>query len=122
MTRNVQKGSGFSILQWLSRSATVLLLISSGLSLFVRLTLRQLDVTTVFAMLALAAWSFVLGIVVLTLLSAWLIASAVRHGSITFLSVDTPLQSQEAIGSKSQISPISDCPGSECFERRSIGT
>ncbi|MFO0698203.1 MAG: hypothetical protein U0236_03155 [Nitrospira sp.] len=102
MNSYVHKNSQLSISRLLGGTAAALLLIGSGLSLFVRLTLRQLDVTTVFAMLAFGAWSLALGVAVLALLSVWLIVGWARHGSIIFLSADTSLQNQGAMDSKTQ--------------------
>ena len=102
MNSYADKDNRLSISQWLGMVVVALFLVGSGLSLFVRLTLKQLDVTTVFAMLAFAAWSLVLGVAVLALLSVWLIVGWVRHGSITFLSVDTSWQNHEATTSKSR--------------------
>ena len=60
-------------------TVSILFLMSAGLELFVRQAFRQADITTVLLALALAAWSSVLGIVGLVLLSFWWVVRQVRE-------------------------------------------
>jgi hypothetical protein len=56
---------------WIVGSASLLLLISAGLELFVQQTLGHNDVATVILALLLALWSYVLGLGVFLVLAVW---------------------------------------------------
>jgi hypothetical protein len=56
---------------WIIGSASLLLLISAGLELFVQQTLGHNSVATVILALLLALWSYVLGLGILLVLAVW---------------------------------------------------
>jgi len=55
---------------------TVLVLMGAGLNLFVIQTLGSFDVASVLLALYVAQWAFVLGLIVLLVLSVWLLWTA----------------------------------------------
>jgi hypothetical protein len=79
MNRKAQENVVFRGMGWMIGTVSILFLMSAGLELFVRQAFRQADITTVLLALALAAWSSVLGIVGLVLLSFWWVVRQVRE-------------------------------------------
>lgn len=74
MNSKTRKNGAFQRMGWGVGSASLLLLISAGLELFVRQTLGHNSVATVLLALSLAFWSYVLGLGVLLFLAVrWLV-------------------------------------------------
>ena len=71
MNSKTRESGEFPRTGWVVGSASLLLLISAGLELFVQQTLRHNSVATVLLALFLALWSYVLGVGVLLVLAMW---------------------------------------------------
>jgi hypothetical protein len=66
-------------MEWVLGSAGTLLVLSVGLELVVRLTFEHFSLTTVLLVLSLAAWSFVLGMSGLVIISLWWLVGRMRE-------------------------------------------
>ena len=74
MNNKSQGNAVFQGMGWVAGIASLLLLISAGLELFVQQTLGHHSVATVLLALSLASWSYVLGLVGLLFLAVrWLV-------------------------------------------------
>jgi len=71
MHSKTRENGEFQWTGWVVGGASLLLLISAGLELFVQQTLGHNDVATVILALYLALWSYVLGLGVLLILAMW---------------------------------------------------
>jgi len=71
MNSKTRENGEFQWTGWVVGGASLLLLISAGLELFVQQTLGHNDVATVILALYLALWSYVLGLGVLLILAMW---------------------------------------------------
>jgi hypothetical protein len=71
MNSKTRENGEFQRTGWIIGSASLLLLISAGLELFVQQTLGHNDVATVILALLLALWSYVLGLGVFLILAVW---------------------------------------------------
>ena len=71
MHSKTRENGEFQWAGWVVGGASLLLLISAGLELFVQQTLGHNDVATVILALYLALWSYVLGLGVLLILAMW---------------------------------------------------
>jgi hypothetical protein len=71
MNSTTRENGVFQRTGWVVGSASLLLLISAGLELFVQQTLGHNSVATVILALFLALWSYVLGLGVLLFLAMW---------------------------------------------------
>ena len=71
MNSKTRENGEFKGMGWVVGSASLLLLLSAGLELFVQQTLEHNSVATVLLALYLALWSYVLGLGVLLLLAMW---------------------------------------------------
>jgi len=71
MNSKTQGNAVFQGIGWVVGSASLLLLISAGLELFVQQTLGHNSVAIVILALLLALWSYVLGLGILLVLAVW---------------------------------------------------
>ena len=71
MNSKTRENGEFQRTGWIVGSASLLLLISAGLELFVQQTLGHNSVATVILALLLALWSYVLGLGILLVLAVW---------------------------------------------------
>jgi hypothetical protein len=71
MNSKTRENGEFQRTGWIVGSASLLLLISAGLELFVQQTLGHNSVATVILALSLALWSYVLGLGILLVLAVW---------------------------------------------------
>ena len=71
MNSKTRENGDFQRTGWIVGSASLLLLISAGLELFVQQTLEHNSVATVLLALYLALWSYVLGLGILLFLAMW---------------------------------------------------
>jgi len=71
MNSKTRENAEFQWRGWVVGSASLLLLISAGLELFVQQTLGQNDVATIILALTLAVWAYVLGLGVFLVLALW---------------------------------------------------
>ena len=71
MKSTTRENGAFQWTAWVVGSASLLLLLSAGLELFVQRTLGQSSVAIVILNLFLALWSYVLGLGLLFFLSLW---------------------------------------------------
>jgi len=78
---------------WVVVGASLLLLISAGLELFVQQTLGQNDVATIILALTLAVWAYVLGLGVFLVLTVWWLVEWRRvRGKRAAMSRYSPLE------------------------------
>jgi len=81
MTRKAPGNVGFQRSRWVVGSISLLLLISAvALTLFTQHALGQASAATILLALYLAAWSYVLGLLGLVLLSVWWLVGWRRMG------------------------------------------
>jgi len=71
MNSKTRENGEFQWTGWVVGGASLLLLISAGLELFVQQTLEHNSVATVILALLLALWSYVLGLGMLLVLAVW---------------------------------------------------
>jgi membrane protein implicated in regulation of membrane protease activity len=71
LNNKTRENGEFQWTGWIVGSASLLLLISAGLELFVQQTLGHNSVATVILALLLALWSYVLGLGILLVLAVW---------------------------------------------------
>ena len=95
MSRTIRENEVSHGMEWVLGSAGTLLVVSAGLELVVRLTFEHFSLTTVLLALSLAAWSFVLGMSGLVLISVWWLVGWMRErGNQGPLSRDASAESR----------------------------